>query len=95
MGVLFLRTESGEQDDSDFTEFTADFANGDNSDSNDGDGGDDDATARASTWESDTAYTDGDEVSHESHNWNATQWNYNQKPGSSTAWHDEGSCTAE
>lgn len=91
---------SVEQDDWEFTEFTADFATGDDSgdggdDGNDGNDGDDDSSACATTWESDTAYTAGDDVSHEDHNWHATQWNYNQKPGSSAAWHDEGSCTAD
>ena len=38
-----------------------------------------------------TAYTSGNEVSCNGHNWTASQWNYDEVPGgASGAWNDDG-----
>jgi chitinase len=47
----------------------------------------------ASAWSSTVAYTAGNEVSYNGHNWTANQWNYNEVPGgASGAWNDDGAC---
>jgi chitinase len=47
----------------------------------------------APAWNSSTAYTSGNQVSYNGHNWTANQWNYNEVPGgASGAWNDNGSC---
>lgn len=47
----------------------------------------------ATAWSSTTAYTSGNKVSYNGHNWTANQWNYNEVPGgSSGAWNDNGAC---
>jgi chitinase len=44
-------------------------------------------------WVSTTAYSSGQEVSYNGHNWTANQWNYNEVPGgASGAWNDDGAC---
>ena len=47
----------------------------------------------AAAWNSTTAYTSGNEVSYNGHDWTANQWNYNEVPGgASGAWNDDGAC---
>jgi hypothetical protein len=44
-------------------------------------------------WSNSTAYTSGNEVSDNGHNWTANQWNYDEVPGgASGAWNDDGAC---
>ena len=44
-------------------------------------------------WSNSTAYTSGNEVSYNGHNWTASQWNYDEVPGgASGAWNDDGAC---
>jgi hypothetical protein len=44
-------------------------------------------------WNNSTAYTSGNEVSYNGHNWTANQWNYDEVPGgASGAWNDDGAC---
>ena len=44
-------------------------------------------------WSNSTAYTSGNEVSYNGHNWTANQWNYDEVPGGpSGAWNDDGDC---
>ncbi|MBV9795398.1 MAG: hypothetical protein JO016_15830 [Actinobacteria bacterium] len=46
-----------------------------------------------SAWSNSTAYTSGNEVSYNGHNWTANQWNYDEAPGGpSGAWNDDGAC---
>jgi hypothetical protein len=46
-----------------------------------------------SAWNNATAYTSGNEVSYNGHNWTANQWNYDEVPGgASGAWNDDGAC---
>jgi hypothetical protein len=46
-----------------------------------------------SAWSNSTAYTSGNEVSYNGHNWTANQWNYDEVPGgASGAWNDDGAC---
>ena len=47
----------------------------------------------AAAWNNSTAYTSGNKVSYNGHNWTANQWNYNEVPGgASGAWNDNGPC---
>lgn len=47
----------------------------------------------AAAWSNSTAYSSGNEVSYNGHNWTANQWNYNEAPGgASGAWNDDGAC---
>jgi chitinase len=47
----------------------------------------------ASAWVNNTAYTAGNVVSYNGHQWTANQWNYNEAPGGpSGAWNDDGAC---
>ena len=47
----------------------------------------------AAAWVNNNAYTSGNEVSYNGHNWTANQWNYDEVPGgASGAWNDDGSC---
>lgn len=47
----------------------------------------------AAAWSSSTAYSAGNVVSYNGHNWTANQWNYNEAPGgASGAWNDNGAC---
>jgi hypothetical protein len=44
-------------------------------------------------WSNSSAYTSGNEVSYNGHNWTANQWNYDEVPGgASGAWNDDGAC---
>ena len=44
-------------------------------------------------WNNATAYTSGNQVSYNGHNWTANQWNYDEVPGGpSGAWNDDGGC---
>jgi Glycosyl hydrolases family 18 len=44
-------------------------------------------------WNNSTAYTGGNEVSYNGHNWTAKWWNYDEVPGgSSGVWTDDGAC---
>jgi carbohydrate binding protein with CBM5/12 domain/glycosyl hydrolase family 18 (putative chitinase) len=44
-------------------------------------------------WSSSTAYTGGNEVSYNGHNWTAKWWNYDEVPGgASGVWADDGAC---
>jgi hypothetical protein len=46
-----------------------------------------------SAWSNSSAYTSGNEVSYNGHNWTANQWNYDEVPGgASGAWTDDGAC---
>jgi chitinase len=47
----------------------------------------------AAAWVNNTAYTNGNVVSYNGHQWTANQWNYDEVPGgSSGAWNDDGPC---
>ena len=47
----------------------------------------------ATAWSASTAYTSGNEVSYNGHDWTANQWNEDEVPGgSSGAWNDDGAC---
>ncbi|HZP54765.1 chitinase [Actinocrinis sp.] len=47
----------------------------------------------APAWNASTAYSSGNQVSYNGHNWTANQWNYNEVPGGpSGAWNDNGPC---
>jgi len=47
----------------------------------------------ATAWSASTAYSTGNQVSYNGHNWTANQWNYNEVPGGpSGAWNDNGAC---
>jgi chitinase len=47
----------------------------------------------APAWSSSTTYNSGDEVSYNSDQWTASQWNYDEVPGgSSGAWTNDGPC---
>jgi chitinase len=47
----------------------------------------------AAAWVNNSAYTAGNVVSYNGHQWTANQWNYNEVPGGpSGAWNDGGSC---
>ncbi|MBF9066899.1 chitinase [Streptacidiphilus fuscans] len=47
----------------------------------------------AAAWTASAAYTSGQEVSYNGHNWTANQWNDDEVPGGpSGAWNDDGSC---
>ncbi|MEY9936812.1 chitinase [Streptacidiphilus sp. MAP5-3] len=47
----------------------------------------------AATWSASSAYTSGQEVSYNGHNWTANQWNDDEVPGGpSGAWNDDGAC---
>ncbi|MEY9848722.1 chitinase [Streptacidiphilus sp. BW17] len=47
----------------------------------------------AAAWSASTAYTAGQQVSYNGHNWTANQWNDDEAPGGpSGAWNDDGTC---
>jgi chitinase len=47
----------------------------------------------AAAWVSNSAYTAGNVVTYNGHQWTATQWNYDEVPGGpSGAWTDDGTC---
>jgi len=47
----------------------------------------------AAAWVNNTAYTAGNVVSYNGHQWTANQWNYDEVPGGpSGAWNDNGAC---
>jgi chitinase len=47
----------------------------------------------AAAWVNNTAYTAGNVVSYNGHQWTANQWNYDEVPGGpSGAWNDDGPC---
>ena len=47
----------------------------------------------APAWATGTAYTSGNVVSYNGHQWTANQWNYNEAPGGPAgAWNDDGPC---
>ncbi len=47
----------------------------------------------APAWVNNQAYTSGNQVTYNGHQWTANQWNYDEVPGgSSGAWNDNGAC---
>ena len=103
-GTLSGTCSSVAQNSWDFTKFDAQFAgatppvgppptsssptSGPSSSPTGGGGG-----SCAAAWSSTTAYSAGNTVSYNGHDWTANQWNYNEVPGgSSGAWNDNGPC---
>lgn len=52
-------------------------------------------TTCVAAWQSNRAYTGGDEVSYQGDNWTAKWWSWGEQPGNSSgAWQDDGACAA-